>query len=73
MTLFLEIAAQRVAPLNIAYHGAIGREATAPMHSEFAGITAYHGEIGSEATAQVRQYPGRAHAYHAEIGREATA
>ena len=60
-------------PCGLAYHGEIGREATAASVRARWMIVAYHGEIGREATAVgqcVRVTDG---AYHGEIGREATA
>jgi hypothetical protein len=56
-----------------AYHGEIGREATAlDQNARFSAI-AYHGEIGREATAAPVPAASRPPAYHGEIGREATA
>ncbi len=56
-----------------AYHGEIGREATAPRPSALAMVSAYHGEIGREATATRKAWAEGFLAYHGEIGREATA
>ena len=36
---------------NLAYHGEIGREATAVFNDAHVFRLAYHGEIGREATA----------------------
>ena len=58
---------------NLAYHGEIGREATA-FHGADADLSrAYHGEIGREATADFIDHINESAAYHGEIGREATA
>ena len=59
--------------LNVAYHGEIGREATASATRELTATAAYHGEIGREATATRFELELRDLAYHGEIGREATA
>ena len=56
-----------------AYHGEIGREATAPARPLSPQRKAYHGEIGREATAPEDVVADRLPAYHGEIGREATA
>ena len=37
--------------IMVAYHGEIGREATAIRQAHEAKTRAYHGEIGREATA----------------------
>jgi hypothetical protein len=62
----------RIAP-HLAYHGEIGREATATLSNSLCFIEAYHGEIGREATAVVGRHDVSPVAYHGEIGREATA
>ncbi len=56
-----------------AYHGEIGREATASTRNRISSTGAYHGEIGREATAHGRHGLADLGAYHGEIGREATA
>jgi hypothetical protein len=56
-----------------AYHGEIGREATAAKIDAAFLSRAYHGEIGREATALVTIACSHLPAYHGEIGREATA
>ncbi len=56
-----------------AYHGEIGREATAQGRLLIGVHGAYHREIGREATAPDTEPCTVMTAYHREIGREATA
>jgi hypothetical protein len=58
-------------PGGPAYHGEIGREATAGLLAHGASDLAYHGEIGREATAWWQGPRPARPAYHGEIGREA--
>ncbi len=64
---------RRGEPVAEAYHGEIGREATASTIRVTLTPKAYHGEIGREATASTIRVTLTPKAYHGEIGREATA